>query len=326
MRQQSVFNTLSREDGFPTGALFGCLNSMLSMVRKLPDAGIIWVWDGQGDTWRHIFMRTLPQLTAKVTKKGYKGNRNHKVSKIKSEYPSSPRERAFLQIPILKLILEGSGIRNIEVSGVECDDILAMLTKRFLALNRKNEVIIHSGDKDYYQLLSNRVKILTRVKEGKPIWITEHDVRKKYGVSPRDWAKLEALAGGHNNVPHLQNIGSVRAKKLLKQGLDPSNVLAPKSVDGFNKYFEPYGVDRMWSCIHGNYTLCKLVTTPDDPILSEEVRGKLASLFAKLMSEKRFFRRKSCKDSAHYRRVSLLLSQYELASILGRRETLWRIP
>src|ERR1019366_6496665 len=61
-RHAAVFNNLSTEDGFPTGALFGCLNSMLGLHTRIPDAAIVWVWDGRGETWRHKFMAKMPQL------------------------------------------------------------------------------------------------------------------------------------------------------------------------------------------------------------------------------------------------------------------------
>lgn len=331
MRHQSVHNDLAREDGFPTGALFGCLNSMLSMAKRFPKAGIVWVWDGMGETWRHTFMNTLPQLTTfkestRKKKKGYKGNRTYNtVQKKKDKFPRDPRSRALLQIPVLQLVLKASGIRSYEIEGLECDDLLAMFCKQFLSLNKKNEVFIHSGDKDYYQLLSDRVKVLTRVKEGKPVIITKKDVRKKFGIRSKNWAKYEALTGGHNNVPHLHNIGSKRAKKMLKSGIDPSLEKAPK-CNGFEKYFEPYGVKTLWPCINGNYKLCTLITDHRSSLLSDKVKAELAPLFRKLRSEERFYRREGNKTSKYYRRVSHLLSEYELASILGRRDILWQIP
>src|SRR6266567_3793400 len=132
-RHNHVHSHLSRQDGKPTGAIYGCLTSMLGLHRILPEAAIVWCWDGRGDTWRHKFMQTFPQLDntqfpeiseddglenysqvmaqnsleflglskpvkeVKEKKRGYKADRNHPEEKKKKgkqpEYPETPRER-----------------------------------------------------------------------------------------------------------------------------------------------------------------------------------------------------------------------------------------
>src|ERR1035438_6521278 len=58
---------LSREDGFPTGSIYGNLNYVLLGVHKhLPDASFIWCWDGQGETWRHRLTASTPQIKMNV--------------------------------------------------------------------------------------------------------------------------------------------------------------------------------------------------------------------------------------------------------------------
>ncbi len=64
-RHAHVHNMLSTSYGHPTGAIYGCLNSMLRLHKKFPGASIVWVWDGKGETWRHKFMQNLPQLDSK---------------------------------------------------------------------------------------------------------------------------------------------------------------------------------------------------------------------------------------------------------------------
>jgi 5'-3' exonuclease len=332
-RMQAVFNNLSRQDGFPTGALFGCLSTMLNISKRFPDAAIVWVWDGRGDTWRHKFMGSFPQIEVHNEKKkkyvGYKGQRHKNIPKQKSKYPETPRERALLQLPVLQLILRGAGIRSLEVESLECDDLIAMLTTRIHELDKNVEVIIHSGDHDFYQLLSKRVKILTRVKAGKAEMVTKKMVIEKYGVRPRNWAKFRAFTGdSSDNISHLKNIGKVVAKKLLKAGLDPSVVNLPINEYVEKKYKKvfPDGVQKVWPALCGNYKLCKLVTDIDSDILSEEVRKDLEEMFSRFTSVRRFKRSKTGKTSHAFRRVGLLLSQYELASILGRRHILFSIP
>lgn len=370
IRHNHVNQHLSRQDGFPTGAIYGCLNSMLSLHKHIPDAGIVWIWDGNGETWRHKFMQQFPQLDAKEfpeveesdeevpleqyaskmvndsinflglnktktvreKKSGYKANRYHPENEKKKgkqpEYPETPRERALLQIPKLKLILEGCGIRNYEVDELEGDDLLAMIAKKIIKLDDEAKVYIHSGDKDYYQLLAyKQCEIVQRIQNGKLLKVKADDVLQEYGVKPKHWAKYEALTGGHNNVAHLRNIGSVRAKAMLKAGIDPSKRTPMQEAmdEKWLKYF-PHGVTTMWPAVYGNYKLCKLVDDPNDELLSKEVREKLAPLFSHFDHVKRFYRSSKGKTPEAYRKVSFLLSQHEMNSILAKLEQLWDIP
>jgi 5'-3' exonuclease len=369
-RHQAVNDHLTRStDGRPTGGIYGCLNSMISLHQALPEAGIVWCWDGKGDTWRHKFMQKFPQLDSKrmspdseiddeedeeddplgklsrewlststtlfeapkkEKKRGYKANRHHpendKKKGKKPEWPETPRERALIQIPVLKAILEGCGIRSYEIDELECDDLLAMIAKKIIKLDDDSEVYIHSGDKDYYQLLDwKQIRIVTRLDKGKLVKVKAQHVEEEYSVKPRHWAKYEALTGGHNNVSHLRNIGSVRAKQMLAEGIDPSKKECPQIDEKWAKFF-PHGIEVMWPALHGNYKLCRLVDDPKDELLSKEVRAVLAPMFDHLDHVKRLYRASKGKTPEAYRRVGFLLSQYEMNSILARRDSLWSIP
>src|ERR1700690_271881 len=152
-RMNAVNGNLSRSDGFPTGALHGVLASTIAIASRMPDTSFVWVWDGEGETWRHKSVRenylikaaydanmekAKPRKTPR--KYGYKANRDKKDN---PKFPTEDRARAHMQIPILRLMLEGSGFRNYEIPGLEGDDLLAILT-RYLLENTKYDVIIHS--------------------------------------------------------------------------------------------------------------------------------------------------------------------------------------
>jgi len=338
-RHGAVNPNLSRRDGFPTGALFGCLNSMLAIARRLPDASFVWVWDGDGETWRHKVMRenilvqssfkenvehkAKPRKHARVY--GYKGTRSYKREKSESKYPQEGRARIDIQIPVLRLVLEGSGIRNFQIASLEGDDLLALLT-RYLLKHTHAEVIIHSGDRDFYQLLKHRrVKILKDLKEGKLHFVDRKQVKQEYGVSVRDWVKFRAWTGdASDNIPHLRNVGDSIARKMLEAGLDPSLKYGelPAIPKGLVRFFEPNGIERTWPFVEQNFKLCKLVSRPDDNRLPESMREKVVAL----LSDIKFTRDDKRVNAEYYRRVSYLLMRYELKSILSQRELLWRIP
>jgi hypothetical protein len=112
---------------------------------------------------------------------------------------------------------------------------------------------------------------------------------------------------------------------MLVDGIDPSKPHCPEIDEKWEKYF-PHGVKTMWASLNGNYKLCKLVVDPDDPLLSEEVRSRLAPIFSHFDSIKRFYRSSKGKTPESFRKVSWALMRYELASILARRQELWDIP
>lgn len=362
---------LARKDGFPTGSIYGCISySLLALATKLKDTAFVWCWDGEGETWRHRMMAT-PHLTPEAfpdedeepmetlfedyaqhlvqntinffgpsvpvrppKKQGYKGNRTFTANKSKSKYPEDPKSRALLQLPVLQLILRGAGIRSFEVKGLECDDLIGILTKHITDLDDEVEVMILSGDRDFYQLLVNdRVRVVKNNKGGELQYVKPKQVEYEHRVSVRDWIKYRAWTGDKtDNIPHVFKIGPVRARMLLDDGFDPS-VEDFKKLDvddmlctKYAKFFAPHGIKRMWPSVYSNYQLCRIVTSPDDKLLSEEVQDKLYTLMKPLTSLRAFGTDKTVKTSDNYRKLSFLLAQYDLASLVVRRDELWELP
>ncbi len=338
-RHGAVSSDLSRSDGFPTGALYGCLNSMIALARHLPDTSFVWAWDGEGETWRHKSTRenVLVQATFSANKEtrqkpvkhermyGYKANRVRHEIKSKTKYPQEGRARMDIQIPVLRLVLEGCGFRNFQIPCLEGDDLIAILA-RYVLKHTKAEVIIHSGDRDFYQLLKNdRVKILTRIQDGKPLFVHRKDVKKDYGVSVRDWVKFRAWTGDStDNIMHLRNVGEKVAYKMLKAGLDPSLSYPelPDTGDKFARFFQPYGIERMWPFVEQNFKLVKLVSRPSD----ERMLPKVREAVEVMLKDIKFTRDPKRVNGDYYRRVSHVLMNYELRSILRQRDVLWKIP
>lgn len=346
-RHNAVNGNLSRGDGFPTGALYGCLNSMIALSQRFPDTPFVWIWDGDGETWRHKHMRDHsylyapikdraetrePAIHKKVKPQGYKANRlpkeifdmEKKHDRHKSKWPEDGKARGIIQIPILKLVLDGCGFRNYTVPGLEGDDLIAIVT-RYLLRHTRMDVIIHSGDKDFYQLMGDRVRILSRIEKGKPLFVHRSDVKNKFGVSVRDWAKFRAWMGDpSDNIPHLPHVGPSVASKMIKAGLDPSMNLHAISSDKFKKFarFFPEGVDRCWPFVQSNYKLCKLVNQCDDERLPLAMQQRVKELLKHFHTR----RDKHKINSSSYRRVGYLFMQYDLKTILSKRDQLWAIP
>lgn len=183
----------------------------LSMVASLPDllkpSQILFLWDG-GVSWRK---KVLPC---------YKANRDHS---------SSDRREVFTQIAIFRAVLTDIGVDQIQVEGLEADDLAGILTD--LSIQKDKDVTLVSGDKDWFQLLGPKVVQLKGWKGKKvDLWTSER-LKKEYGISSTEWDVFLALTGDSvDNIPKVRKgLGPVGARKLLLEQ-SPGNLRAMRGV------------------------------------------------------------------------------------------------
>ncbi len=185
---------LSRKDGFPTNALHGWIKTLWRLLdQECPDACVVF-FDLGGAQDR---LNLLPE---------YKAQR--------AEMPEALRR----QIEPLKTITRALGLVGFEREGIESDDLLAAQAVAVAA--EGGDVLIASSDKDFAQLVNERIKILSppppgRAKEG---WRTMDSVAvtEKFGVPPAQIADLLALVGDSaDNIPGLDGVGPKTAARWL---------------------------------------------------------------------------------------------------------------
>lgn len=187
---------LSRSDGFPTNALHGWVKSL---------------WRLQDDE--------RPEATLVFFDLGGARDRIALHPEYKAQRPEMPEALA-RQIPHLKAATRAMGIAGIEKEGVESDDLLA---SEAAALARSgHEVLIASSDKDFAQLVSDRIRIILPPPTANPKlgWrrVDEAGVREKFGVSPAQIADYLALVGdASDNIPGLAGAGPKTAAKWLAE-------------------------------------------------------------------------------------------------------------
>ncbi|MFD7902962.1 5'-3' exonuclease H3TH domain-containing protein [Kitasatospora sp. NPDC059747] len=113
--------------------------------------------------------------------------------------------------------LDAYGIRWVEVDDAEADDVIATLATRAAA---SRPVLVMSRDMDFYQLLTNHVRILNRSRKSSQRIITAEEVLARYGVTPVQWPAFRALTGDKSdNIPGVRGIGPKLAAALLRDGL-----------------------------------------------------------------------------------------------------------
>jgi DNA polymerase-1 len=196
---------LTRTDGFPTGALHGWVKSLWKLAdQEKPEATLVF-FDLGGSQDR---LALHPE---------YKAQR--------AEMPEALEK----QIEPLKQLTRAMGLVGIEQDGVESDDLLAA---QAAALARTgHEAIIVSSDKDFAQMVGERIKIMLPPPSANPKlgWrlLDATGVREKFGVPPEQIADYLALVGDtSDNIPGIDGVGPKTAAKWLAEWGSLEGVLA----------------------------------------------------------------------------------------------------
>lgn len=196
---------LTRADGFPTGALHGWVKSIWKLAEQEQPKAILVFFDLGGAQDR---LALHPE---------YKAQRK--------EMPE-PLTR---QIEPLKQLTRAMGLAGIEQDGVESDDLLAA---EAVALARNgHEVVIVSSDKDFAQLVGERITIMLPPPSANPKlgWrrLDAAGVAEKFGVPPAKIADYLALVGdSSDNIAGLDGVGPKTAAKWLAEWGDLEGVIA----------------------------------------------------------------------------------------------------
>jgi len=130
------------------------------------------------------------------------------------------------QLPLLREVLDALRIRHVGIEGFEADDVIATLTHR--AVEQGHEVVICTGDRDAFQLVSDKVTLLYPVRGVSEVWrMDPAAVTEKYLVPPERYSDLAALVGeSSDNLPGVPGVGPKTAAKWLGQYGDLAGVVA----------------------------------------------------------------------------------------------------
>lgn len=187
---------LNAPDGMDTRTLYGFATALLKLLEDEQPEHIAVVFDKIGGA---------PTFRDKLYD-DYKGHRPPMPSEIKQN------------IPLLKRLCRAFDIPVLEVEGVEADDVIGTLATR--AEDEGVDTVIFSADKDFRQLLSDRVSMLRPPYMGEVFnRETPETFREKYGgLEPSQFIDLLALIGDSaDNVPGVPGIGEKTAIKLIEE-------------------------------------------------------------------------------------------------------------
>ncbi len=151
--------------------------------------------------------------------------RLEEYSEYKAGRAKTPQEFSS-QLPLLREVLDALRIRHVGIEGYEADDVIATLTREAVADG--HQVVVCTGDRDAFQLVSDRVSLLYPVRGVSEVWrMDPAAVEEKYLVPPDRYSDLAALVGeSSDNLPGVPGVGPKTAAKWLGQYGDLQGVVA----------------------------------------------------------------------------------------------------
>ncbi|MCP3129100.1 DNA polymerase I [Shewanella sp. KJ2020] len=194
---------LTNSKGEATGAVYGVVNMLRSLLTRYQPSHIAVVFDAKGKTFR-----------------------NDLYGEYKAHRPPMPDDLRS-QIEPLYRIIRALGLPLISIPGVEADDVIGTIARQ--ASLEKRSVLISTGDKDMAQLVDDNITLINTMTD---TIMGPEEVTAKYGVGPDRIIDFLALMGDKaDNIPGLPGVGEKTALAMLTGAGSVANLLAePEKV------------------------------------------------------------------------------------------------
>lgn len=188
--------------GENTSAVFGFAITLDDLIRKINPTHVGVAFDPAGGTFRH-----------------------EAYEQYKAQRPETP-EDIRKAVPVIKRLLEAMNIPVLEVPGFEADDVIGTLSQQ--GEQAGYEVYMATPDKDYGQLVSDRVLMYRPRHTGGFELMGPKEVCEKYGLQSKEQVidLLGLMGDASDNIPGCKGVGEKTAVALLQQFGSIDNMLA----------------------------------------------------------------------------------------------------
>ena len=249
---------LTAKDGTPTNAVYAFINMLIKLIGDEKPKYILVAFDRKEPTFRHKMYAD------------YKGTRKPMPEDLRP------------QIDLLKNVLDALGISRYEQAGIEADDILGTLSRKFSVPS-----VIVTGDKDSFQLVNEHTSVYFTKRGISDVDVYNNDnFTDKTGIKPPQIIDLKSLMGdSSDNIPGISGVGEKTALNLVKTYGTLENLYANvSSLTG--KLFERVSSSKEIAEL--SKTLATIDTDVDIPLNLDELTYKFPfpaeakQLFSKL--------------------------------------------
>jgi DNA polymerase I len=207
------------DDGDHVGGVVGFLRSIAALVRQFKPTRCVLVFDGKGGSARR-----------KKVFSNYKANRAVKTKFNRhEEFANIEDEQASMKAQFSRMVeyLQTLPVTLISIDHVEADDVIAYLAQETFA--KSERVIISSTDRDFLQLVSDRVQVWSPVK--KKLY-DKRSLQEEYLVHPNNYLTYRTVIGDKSdNIPGVNGVALKTLVKLFPELTEEAQVDVDMLVD-----------------------------------------------------------------------------------------------
>lgn len=188
-----AIRNLTTKDGIHTNGVYGFLNMYKKALEIIDPTYVVVAFDKSGPTFRN------------KDYEAYKGTRDKTPPELSAQFG------------MLKDILNSMNVIHLDSKDYEADDILGTLSKK--ATEEGIQTYLLTGDRDYFQLVSENANVLYTKKGISELEVYDMDlVKEKYDLEPKDLIDVKGLMGDKSdNIPGVPGVGEKTAIKLVKE-------------------------------------------------------------------------------------------------------------
>lgn len=192
------------KDGKAIQGTLGFVGALLKTIRMTEPTHVVALFDGEHENNRAEL------------------NTDYKANRV--DYSQTPEEETpFSQLPDIYNALDFLGIKHIETTDCETDDVVASYA---LSLGMEMQIVISSFDSDFFQLITDNVSVL-RYRGEKTVVCDTGYIQSKLGIMPSQYADFKSLTGdSSDNIKGTDKVGPKTAAQLINQFGNLENVLA----------------------------------------------------------------------------------------------------
>ncbi|MGI9185219.1 MAG: DNA polymerase I [Solirubrobacteraceae bacterium] len=186
--------SIATSTGVPTNAIFGFASMLVKILTDYGPKATVVVWDAGSSGRKEVYSE-------------YKAQRSSRPDLLKEQWPH------------LEPLVDAFGYRNLKLDGYEADDVIASIAERAKAADPPVDVMVVTGDRDAYQLVDDRVKIMTTSRGITDTRVYDREgVIDRYGIPPELVPDFIGLKGDtSDNIPGVPGIGDKTAADLLQR-------------------------------------------------------------------------------------------------------------
>ena len=186
--------SIATSTGVPTNAIFGFASMLVKILTDYGPKATVVVWDAGSSGRKEVYSE-------------YKAQRASRPDLLKEQWPH------------LEPLVDAFGYRNLKVDGFEADDVIASIAERAKTADPPVDVMVVTGDRDAYQLVDDRVRIMTTSRGITDTRVYDRaGVIDRYGIPPELVPDFIGLKGDtSDNIPGVPGIGDKTAADLLQR-------------------------------------------------------------------------------------------------------------